>query len=77
MSIIETIKLDLKKAAEERHKIAAFHSLVLLHADSLADYDPAEFCRVVEVPATYQTEFRKMLAVARHLDELGYSIQKR
>ena len=77
MDIIQTIKQDLKKAAEDKHKIAAFHSLVLLHADELSDFDPAEFCRLVEVPATYQTEFRKMLAVARHLDQLGYSILKR
>ena len=77
MDIIQTIKQDLKKAAEDKHKIAAFHSSVLLHADSLSDFDPAEFCRLVEVPATYKTEFLKMLAVARRLDELGYSIQKK
>ena len=77
MDIIKTIKQDLKRAAEEKHKVAALHSLVLLHADSLSDLDPAEFCRLVEIPDTYQREFRKMLAVARYLDELGYSIQKR
>jgi hypothetical protein len=77
MKIIESIKLDLEKAAEERHKMATFHSLVLLHADSLVDFDPSMFCRDVGVPTSYQAEFRKMIATARTLSELGYSIQKK
>jgi dihydroorotase len=77
MKIIETIKLTLQKAQEERNKTATFHSLVLLNANLLKDLDPYEFCRSVGVKRTYHIEFRKMIATAHTLSELGYSIQKK
>lgn len=77
MEIIKIIKLAIQKAAKERKKMSTFHSQVLLHAKLLEHLDPVEFCRDVGVPAAYHIEFRKMIAVAHTLSELGYSIQKR
>ena len=71
------IKLAIQRAAEKRTKMAMFHSQVLLHAEILEHLDPVEFCRDVDVPDTYHIEFRKMVATAHMLSELGYSIQKR
>jgi len=75
MKIIETIKLTLQKAQAKREKTAVFHSQVLLNAELLKNLDPHEFCRKVGVTKAYHIEFRKMIAVARTLSELGYSIQ--
>ena len=77
MEIIKIIKLAIQKAAKERKKMSMFHSQVLLHAKLLEHLDPAEFCRDVGVPAAYHIEFRKMIAVAHALSELGYSVQRR
>jgi hypothetical protein len=77
MEIIKIIKLAIQKAAKERKKMSTFHSQVLLHAKLVEHLDPAEFCRDVGVPAAYHIEFRKMIAVAHALSELGYSIQRR
>lgn len=77
MELIETIRQALKHAAEDRKKVATFHSLVLLHASQLEHLDPHEFCRNVGVVDAFHIEFRKMIAAAHRLSELGYSIQKR
>ena len=76
MKTVETIKLALQKAQAKREKTAVFHSQVLLNANQLKNLDPHEFCRNVSVTKAYHIEFRKMLAVARTLSEVGYSIQK-
>jgi hypothetical protein len=77
MKNIESIKRAIQNATEKRKKTATFHSQVLLHAEILEHLDPAEFCREVGVPASFHIEFRKMIAAANALSELGYSIQKR
>ena len=77
MELIETIKQALLQAAEERKKVATFHSLVLLYASQLEHLDPHEFCRNVGVTDAFHIEFRKMIAAAHTLSDLGYSIQKR
>lgn len=76
MKIVETIKLALQKAQEDRNKMATFHSLVLVNADDLQHLDPHEFCRNVGVTKAYHIEFRKMIAAAHTLSDMGYSIQK-
>jgi hypothetical protein len=76
MKTVETIKLALQKAQAKREKTAVFHCQVLLNAELLKNLDPHEFCRNVGVTEAYHIEFRKMLAVARTLSEMGYSIQK-
>jgi hypothetical protein len=72
MKIVETIKLTLQKAQAKREKTAVFHSQLLLNAELLKNLDPHEFCRNVDVAKSYVREFRKMIAVARTLSELGY-----
>jgi hypothetical protein len=76
MKNIESIRLAIQEAAKTRQKMAAFHSQVLLHAESLEYSDAVEFCRNVAVTPAYESEFKKMLSAARMLSELGYSIQK-
>ena len=76
MRNIQSIKTAIQKAVAERKKMSTFHSQVLLHAELLEHVEPEEFCRQVGVPPTYHIEFRKMIAAARRLSELGYSIQK-
>jgi len=76
MEIVETIKLTLQIAQEKREKMAVFHSQVLLNADLLKNLDPHEFCRNVGVTKAYHIEFRKMIAVARTISKLGYSIRR-
>ena len=77
MKLIETIKVALQKAKEEKKKMATFHSLVLLNADLLEHLDPKAFCQSVGVTEAYHIEFRKMIAVAHMISESGYLIQKR
>jgi hypothetical protein len=76
MKTVETIKLALHEAQAKREKTAVFHSQILLNANQLENLDPHEFCRNVGVTNAYHIEFRKMIAVARKLSEMGYSIQK-
>jgi hypothetical protein len=77
MELVESIKLALQRAAEERNKVATFHSLVLINADRLKHLDAHEFCKNVGVTDTFHIEFKKMIATAQILSQLGYSIQKR
>ena len=76
MKTIDTIKLALQDAIAKRGKMAMFHSQVLLNAAVLKNLDPHEFCKDAGLTKVYHIEFRKMIAVARTLSELGYSIQK-
>jgi hypothetical protein len=73
----ETLKTAIHNGAKRKSKMAAFHSQILIHAAELQDVHPAEFCKIIDVPATYQTEFRKMIAAARELSELSYTVQKK
>lgn len=75
MELIEQIKSQLQIAESEKRKMATFHSLVLIHAHTLKNMDPKEFCMQVGVPDSYQAEFRKMLAAERALAGMGYSIR--
>ena len=48
--------------------MAMVHLQVLQHADKLGDMEPVEFCRLVNVPMSYATEFRKMFSLARLME---------
>ena len=48
-----------------------FHFQVLKNAKELDGMNPEAFCAEVGVPLSYQTEFRKMLSLARLMDDLG------
>jgi hypothetical protein len=69
--MIVQIKTAVHDAASKNQKIAMFHFQVLKHAEELEGMEPEAFCREIGVPNTYQTEFRKMLSLARLMRELG------
>jgi len=69
--MIEEIRNALRDAALVNKKMAMFHFQVLKHAAVLDGVDPASFCRDIGVPQTYQTEFRKMLSLARLMRQQG------
>jgi hypothetical protein len=69
--MVAEIKKAVEDAARTNQKIAMFHLQVLKNARELDGIDPERFCAEVGVPATYQTEFRKMLSLARLMRERG------
>ena len=71
MRMYEQIRQAIESAARDGQKMAMFRYQVLANATALRSADPDEFCRAVSVPATYATEFRKMLALARVMQERG------
>lgn len=72
--MIEQIKSAVHHAAGKNQKIAMFHYQVLKNADDLEGIDPKGFCKEISVPATYATEFTKMIALARLMKEQGNKI---
>lgn len=72
--MIEEIRNQIHQAETEGNKIAMFHYQVLINARELTNYDPVEFCHLVNVPESYKTEFRKMLSLSRLLHEQGSQI---
>lgn len=69
--MIDEIRSAVQSAAGKSQKIAMFHYQVLKNADQLDGVDPKRFCKEISVNATYATEFRKMLALARLMKEQG------
>jgi hypothetical protein len=65
----EQIKKAVESATQGKQKIATFHYQVLRNADDLEGTKPDDFCRDIGVPKSYETEFRKMLSLARLLRE--------
>ena len=50
------------------------HLQVLTHARQLATTNAKEFCELVNIHASYATEVRKMLSLARLMEEKGVQI---
>ena len=69
--MIEEIRRAVHDAALGNQKIAMFHFQVLKNAVALESVDPVSFCRDINVPETYKTEFRKMLSLARIMRQQG------
>ena len=69
--MIDQIKKAVHDAARANQKIAMFHFQVLKNAIELEGVDPGSFCKEIAVPNTYQTEFRKMISLARLIREQG------
>ena len=69
--MIKHIRNAIRIAADNDQKMAMFHFLVLKNAKELDGMKPEAFCTEVGVPLSYQTEFRKMLSLARLMDDLG------
>jgi hypothetical protein len=74
VTMIEEIRKAVHDAALGNQKIAMFHFQVLKNADVLEGVDPEAFCRDINVPKTYQTEFRKMISLARVMREQGVQL---
>jgi hypothetical protein len=73
-TMINEIARKVREAANSGHKIAMFHYLVLVNAEKLKSLDAVAFCKDLEVPETYATEFRKMISLARLMKEQGTTI---
>ena len=69
--MIQEIKKAVHDAALGNQKIAMFHFQVLKNAVALESVNPESFCHEIGVPKTYQTEFRKMLGLARIMRQQG------
>lgn len=72
--MIEEIRKAVRDAALGNQKIAMFHFQVLKNAVALESFDPESFCLEIGVPKTYQTEFRKMLSLARVMRQQGVGL---
>ncbi len=72
--MFEEIAREIRRAAEDNRKVAMLHFQVLKNARQLATTSPKEFCELVEIHASYATEVRKMLSLARLLEEKGVQI---
>lgn len=69
--MIGEIKKAVHDAAAANQKIAMFHLQILKNAAELEGMNPEAVCKELAVPATYATEFRKMLSLARLMKEQG------
>lgn len=69
--MFEEIRQRIQEAELAGHKMAMFHYQVLINANELANVDAIEFCMDVGVPESYATEFKKMLSLARLIQEQG------
>lgn len=69
--MFEEIDREIHRAVAHQQKVAMLHFQVLKHARQLANTDAKEFCRQVRVPESYAIEFRKMLSLARLMEEQG------
>ena len=58
-------------AASGNQKIAMFHFQVLKNAKDLEGLNAEAFCKEIGVPASYRTEFTKMIGLARVMEEQG------
>jgi hypothetical protein len=74
--VIDEIAVKVRDAALSGQKIAMFHYQVLVNAEKLKDLDPIAFCKNIDVPETYATEFRKMLSLARLMREQGVKVSR-
>jgi hypothetical protein len=69
--VIDDIRNAVHAAASSNQKIAMFHFQVLKNAKELDGLNAKAFCKEIGVPATYGTEFTKMISLARLMDEQG------
>ena len=72
--MIDDIKNAVQTAASGNQKIAMFHFQVLKNAKELEGLNAEAFCKEVGVPASYRTEFTKMISLARLMREQGVKL---
>jgi hypothetical protein len=75
--MIEEIARQVQEAARVNKKVAMFHYQVLINASELEGVDPAQFCRDIGVRPPFATEFRKMMNLAKLINEMGLTITRR
>ena len=63
-----SIRDEIARATDERHKAAMFHYQVFTNARSLDGPDALDFCRKVGVPDSYTIEFKKNAGNVRRHD---------
>ena len=73
-TVIDQIRAAVHTAAGKNQKIAMFHFQVLKNAKELDGLNPREFCKEIGVPASYGTEFTKMISLARVMSEQGMTL---
>ena len=69
--MIDDIRNAVHAAASSNEKIAMFHFQVLKNAKELEGLNAKDFCKEIGVPASYGTEFTKMISLARLMKERG------
>jgi hypothetical protein len=67
----DEIRREVHEAARYGRKSAMFHYQVLKNADALAHVHPKDFCDMIGMPASYATEFSKMINLAALIKEKG------
>lgn len=72
--MIDDIRKAVHAAAGSNQKIAMFHFQVLKHARELEGLNAKAFCKEIGVPATYGTEFTKMISLSRLMKEQGVKL---
>lgn len=76
MPIFDEIRQEISNAEGKWQKVAMLHFQVLKHARRLAKTSPREFCRLVNLPESYSTEYQKMLSLARLMKEQGVMLAR-
>ena len=69
--MFKQMKKAIHAAELKRQKVAMFHYQVLKNAKELEQVNPIEFCKEMGMSKTYSTEFRKMISLARVVEEQG------
>ena len=72
--MVDEIKAAVHGAASSNQKIAMFHFQVLKNAKALEGINAEGFCREIDVPVSYATEFTKMISLARLMNEQGVKL---
>ena len=67
----ESINQEIKDAEQRGQKVAAFHFHVLMNTENSQAADAKDFCREVGMTSAFTTEFSKMIALARVIEQHG------
>jgi hypothetical protein len=65
----EAGKYEIEEARKDGKTMAAFHRFALKYASRFPGHDYKKICNYVGVPASYETELRKMIALGRLMAE--------
>jgi hypothetical protein len=68
--IRHSIKTAINGAARNAY-VVELHAQILKYAARLQDVNAKEFCAALEIPASYGTEFSKMMKLASRLVNTG------